>query len=86
MRVAAIQVCNAVAMAKKQGQTKPADGDPIGQYAQSLVNANTANAEAVRGTVARDSSPFYGYYFRVVTANLWRKPRTMFLVARRRAP
>jgi hypothetical protein len=67
--VAAIQVCNAVAMAKKQGQTKPADDDPIGQYAQSLVNANTANAEAARGTVARDSSPFYGYYFRVVTAN-----------------
>jgi Protein of unknown function (DUF2950) len=67
--VAAIQVCNAVAIAKKQGQTKPADDDPIGQYAQSLVNANTANAEAARGTVARDRSPFYGYYFRVVTAN-----------------
>src|SRR6266404_9338938 len=67
--IAAIQVCNAVAMAKKQGQTKSADDDPIGQYAQSLVNANTANAEAARGTVARDSSPFYGYYFRVVTAN-----------------
>jgi hypothetical protein len=65
--VAAIQVCNAVSMAKKQGQTKAADDDPIGQYAQSLVTANADNS-APR-TVDRESSPFYGYYFRVVTAN-----------------
>src|SRR6266480_193208 len=36
----AIQVCDAVTVAKKQGPTKAAGDDPIGQYAQSLVNAN----------------------------------------------
>jgi hypothetical protein len=64
--VAAIQVCKAVAMAKKQGQTKAGD-DPIDQYAQSLVNANADSTD--RGTVEKDSSPFYGYYFRVMAAN-----------------
>jgi hypothetical protein len=64
--VMAIQVCNAVAMAKKQGQTKAADDDPIGQYAQSLVTANADNS--ARGTVDRED-PFYGYNFRIVTAN-----------------
>ena len=63
----AIEVCNAVAMAKKQGQTASAGDDPIGQYAQSLVTVNSDNN--ARGTVDRESSPFYGYYFRVVTAN-----------------
>src|SRR6266851_3237420 len=37
--VTAIQVCNAVAMAKKRGQTNAAGDDPIDQYAQSLVTA-----------------------------------------------
>jgi hypothetical protein len=63
----AIEVCNAVAMAKKQGQTAAAGDDPISQYAQSLVTVNSDNN--ARGTVDRESSPFYGYYFRVVTAN-----------------
>jgi Protein of unknown function (DUF2950) len=63
----AIEVCNAVAMAKKQGLTAAAGDDPIGQYAQSLVTMNSDNN--ARGTVDRESSPFYGYYFRVVTAN-----------------
>jgi hypothetical protein len=64
--VMAIQVCNAVAMAKKQGQTTAAGDDPIGQYAQSLVNGNADNS--ARGTVDRED-PFYGYNFRIVTAN-----------------
>ena len=62
----AIQVCNEFAMAEKPGQTQAAGDDPIGQYAQSLVNANAGNS--ARGTSDRES-PFYGYYFRVVTAN-----------------
>ena len=63
----AIEVCNAFAMEKKQGQTKAAADDPIGQYAQKLVDANADNS--VRQTSSRESSPFYGYYFRVVAAN-----------------
>ena len=67
--VTAIQVCNAVAMAKKQGQTNAAGDDPIDQYAQSLVTANSANADnSARGT-EKESSPFYGYYFRLVSLN-----------------
>jgi hypothetical protein len=65
--VAAIQVCNAVATAMKEGQTKAADDDPIDQYAQSLVTANADNSARVTGE--KDSSPFYGYYFRLVAAN-----------------
>jgi hypothetical protein len=72
--ITAIQVCNAAAMAKKQGQTTAADDDPIGQYAQSLVTVNADNS--ARGTVDRESSPFYGYYFRVVTANSMTGTRT----------
>jgi hypothetical protein len=64
--ITAIQVCNAVAMAKKQGQTRAADDDPIGQYAKSLVTANADNS--ARGTVDRED-PFFGYNFRIVTAN-----------------
>src|SRR6266849_6507566 len=67
--VTAIQVCNAVAMAKKRGQTNAAGDDPIDQYAQSLVTANSANADNnARGT-EKESSPFYGYYFRLVSLN-----------------
>ena len=63
----AIQVCDAVAVAKKQGPTKAAGDDPIGQYAQSLVNANADSS--ARKTGDKESAPFYGYYFRVVAAN-----------------
>ena len=63
----AIEVCNAFAMEKKQRQTKAAADDPIGQYAQNLVNANADNS--ARQTGGRELSPFYGYYFRLVTAN-----------------
>src|SRR6266481_2612001 len=67
--VTAIQVCNAVAMAKKRGQTNAAGDDPIDQYAQSLVTAHSANADNnARGT-EKESSPFYGYYFRLVSLN-----------------
>src|SRR6202022_1955529 len=59
----ALQVCNRFARAKKkkQPETKAASDDPISQYAQSLVNAGTANADN------RASDSFHGYYFRIVT-------------------
>jgi Protein of unknown function (DUF2950) len=59
----AIQVCNAFAMAKK-GETKGTNNDdPIAQYAEGLVSTGTSSADT------HQSSPFHGYYFRVVTAN-----------------
>src|SRR5712692_4855880 len=60
----AIQVCNAFAMAKKQCETKATgDDDSISQYAQGLVSAVTTNADS------NESTPFHGYYFRIVTGN-----------------
>jgi hypothetical protein len=59
----AIQVCNAFVMAKKKNETKAASDDSVSEYAQGLVNAGTANA----GT--KESNPFHGYYFRIVTGN-----------------
>jgi hypothetical protein len=53
-------------MARKQGQTQAAGDDPIDQYALGLVNANSDNS--ARMTFDR-GAPFYGYYFRAVTAN-----------------
>ena len=64
----AIEVCKGFSMERNQGQTKATADDPIGQYAQHLVDANADNS--ARQTGGRgESSPFYGYYFRVVTAN-----------------
>jgi hypothetical protein len=60
----AIQVCNAFVMAKKQGETKAADeDDSISQYVQGLLSAGVTNGDN------NESSPFHGYYFRIVTDN-----------------
>jgi hypothetical protein len=62
--VTAVLVCNAFPMANRQGATRATgDDDSIGQYAQGLVSAGATNADGNR------SSPFHGYYFRVVTGN-----------------
>jgi hypothetical protein len=60
----AIEICSAFAMAKKQGETKDVyDDDFIRQYVLGLVSASTTNAKG------NESSPFHGYYFRIVTAD-----------------
>ena len=60
----AIQVCNAFVMAKKQGETKAAgEDDLISQYVQGLFSAGATNGGN------NESSPFHGYYFRIVTGN-----------------
>jgi hypothetical protein len=60
----AIEICSAFAMAKKQGETKDVyDDDFIRQYVVGLVSASTTNAGR------NESSPFHGYYFRIVTAD-----------------
>jgi Protein of unknown function (DUF2950) len=54
----AIQVCEEFAITKKDQDAKPASYDPITQFARSL--AGVANASS------NDSSPFHGYYFRLM--------------------
>jgi hypothetical protein len=60
----AIEVCNAFVVAKKQGETKAADeDDSISQYVQGMLSAGGTNGDN------NESSPFHGYYFRIVTDN-----------------
>jgi hypothetical protein len=60
---AAIQVCEEFAIARKDQDVNPASYDPITQFAQNLVSADATNA------ISNASSPFHGYYFRVVNGN-----------------
>ena len=48
-------------MAKNEADAKAASEDPITRFAQSLASA--ANADN------KESNPFHGYYFRIVTNN-----------------
>ncbi|MHB8215901.1 MAG: DUF2950 family protein [Candidatus Sulfotelmatobacter sp.] len=57
----AIQVCEEFAITNKEQEVKPASYDPITQFAQNLVSAGTRNADS-----NASSSPFHGYYFRLV--------------------
>jgi len=59
----AIEVCHAFETAEKQGETKAASDDAIVQYSESLVTASATNDKN------KESGPFHGYYFRIVTAN-----------------
>jgi hypothetical protein len=59
----AMQVCEEFAITKKEHDAKPASYDPITQFAQSLTASNSANS------AGKESSPFQGYYFRVLAAN-----------------
>ena len=65
----AIQVCRALAKAKERSETSITGSDPISQYAQSLASAHTANADSTSRNAEKESSPFHGYYFRVVTGH-----------------
>ena len=64
----AIDVCRALAKAKERSEIVAGD-DPIGQYAQSLATARTANADNISRRAEKESPPFHGYYFRVMTGN-----------------
>jgi hypothetical protein len=66
----AIQVCRALTRAKGHSETETTGDDSISQYAQSLVGGGTENADSTaRDTPEKPSSPFHGYYFRIVTGN-----------------
>ena len=59
----AMQVCEEFAITKKEHDAKPAKHDPIAGLAQSLIASNAADS------AGKESSPFQGYYFRILTAN-----------------
>jgi hypothetical protein len=59
----ALQVCEEFALTKKDQVAKPASYDPITQFAQNLSSADTTNGNS------NSSSPFHGYYFRIVNGN-----------------
>jgi Protein of unknown function (DUF2950) len=59
---AAIQVCEEFAIAKKDQGVKPVSYDPITQFAQGIASPDTTNPNS-------GSSPFHGYYFRLVNGN-----------------
>ena len=59
---AAIEVCEEFSMAKNASAAKAASEDGITRYAESLATA-AANSDN------KESTPFHGYYFRIVTEN-----------------
>lgn len=63
----AIQVCHALANAKEPSGTATTGDDSIHKYVQSLVSGGTASAVSTARDLEKESSPFHGYYFRVVT-------------------
>ena len=65
----ALQVCHALAQGKQRGETETIAADPVIEYAQSLVSSGTANADNMARDTGNQSSPFHGYYFRIVTGN-----------------
>jgi Protein of unknown function (DUF2950) len=57
---AAIEVCQEFVMAKNASDAKADSEDAITRYAESLATAVASNDN-------KDSNPFHGYYFRIVT-------------------
>lgn len=60
---AAIEVCQEFAMAKNASAAKADSEDAITRYAESLATAAAASNDN------KHSSPFHGYYFRIVSEN-----------------
>jgi len=68
----AIQVCHVLAKApqtKESNETGTSAADPVIQYAQSLASGGPANGDNTARDTGKQSSPFHGYYFRIVTEN-----------------
>jgi hypothetical protein len=67
---AAIYVCDALVLAKRQHKTRPDGDDSVGQYpteARSVIRALATGARS-SGSVAQNKAPpsFHGYYFRAL--------------------
>ena len=58
----AMDVCEEFAMANNASAAKAASNDPIAQFAESLVSGAATGDE-------KQSNPYHGYYFRVLTRN-----------------
>src|ERR1700751_2199756 len=71
---AAIEVCQEFAMAKNASAAKADSEDPITRYAETLATATAASNDH------KDSTPFHGYYFRIVTETRATK-KTVTLIA-----
>ncbi len=71
---AAIEVCQEFAMAKNASAAKADSEDAITRYAETLATATAASNDN------KDSRPFHGYYFRIVTENRATK-KTLTLIA-----
>jgi Protein of unknown function (DUF2950) len=67
--ITAIQVCHVVAKAKERSGKETTGGDPISQYARSLVSGSVANINASTPNTDKQSHSFHGYYFRPVTGD-----------------
>ena len=68
----AIQVCHVLAKApqtKERSETEATSVDPISQYAQSLARGGPEGADNTTRDRGNQSSPFHGYYFRMVPEN-----------------
>jgi hypothetical protein len=66
----AIRVLNAFAQAEKQGKTATSGDEPTSRYAQELLTAGSKDADnKLRAPQDNVSSPFHGYYFRIVREN-----------------
>ncbi len=62
----AIETCHALVLTKqRQETTATGDGDPVAQYAHTLVSANAGGEASASGK--EPSGPFHGYYFRMLT-------------------
>jgi Protein of unknown function (DUF2950) len=70
----AIEVCEEFAMAKNASAAKENSEDAITRYAENLATVAAATNDN------KDSTPFHGYYFRIVTENHATK-KTLTLIA-----
>ena len=62
----AIETCHALVLTRQpQETTATDDGDPVIQYAHTLVRANAGGDASASGK--EPSGPFHGYYFRMLT-------------------
>src|SRR5882724_3611418 len=62
----ALQVCHVLAQGKERSETETVAADPVIQYAQRLVSSGTADTDNAARVTGNQSSPFHGYYFRIV--------------------
>jgi len=62
----AVETCHALVLARQRAETATTGGDPVTQYAQTLLSAQAGNAgREASASQPVPSGPFHGYYFRL---------------------